>query len=247
MSKNIKVELIAYTPNPLDVVYTAARCCYYAGTPNEMFKKCKDISVEDKTALVLKVVKSQHTSVLEHVSLTFAISGIDRNCSHQLVRKRIASYSQQSLRYTNIAKDLSLEELYPFIGGNVPIDKGVELASKYYTDVTEHNYLYYLKSLIVYLESIKEGAKKEEARNYLCSNIRTNLVMTLNLRSFLDLLAHRLCTRAQFPIRFLVSEMAKEVSTNKDFDFIQDFLGSKCIQLGYCTEENSCGKMKKLN
>ena len=146
MSKNIKVNLIAYTPNPLDVIYTAMRCCYYAGTPNDMFQNRNNYTYEDKVNLVNRVIGSKHWSTIEHVSLTFAISGIDRNCSHQLVRKRIASYSQQSLRYTNIAKNEDLEELYTYLSGNKPIEDGIAIAEKYYTDVDESNYIHYLTS-----------------------------------------------------------------------------------------------------
>lgn len=240
MSNNIKVDLIGYTPNPLDVVYTAMRTCYYAGTPNDMFENINSFTEENKLKLVKKVISSGHWSTIEHVNLTFAISGIDRNCSHQLVRKRIASYSQQSLRYTNIAIDCDLNELYTYLSGNKPDEEGIKIASTYYTDVTLKNYMYYIKSLIQYLEAIKNGEKKENARNYLCSNIRTNLVMTLNLRSFLDLVGHRACTRAQLPIRRLANEMIKVVKNTHEFNFIESFLAPKCEQIGYCNEGDMC-------
>ena len=247
MSNKIDVDLIAYTPFPLDIIYTAMRCCYYAGTPNHMFTECDNIDEKKKVNLVSKVIKSGHCSPLEHVSLTFAISGIDRNCSHQLVRKRIASYSQQSLRYTNIAKDCDINELYVIKAGNKPDEYGVKIASKYFTDVTKDNYLIYIDSLVNYIEAINSGAKKEEARNYLCSNVRTNLVMTLNLRSFLDLLGHRCCTRAQKPIRILANEMARRVKQTGEFKFIEHLFDAKCVQKGYCDEELSCGRKPRVN
>ena len=247
MSKNIKVDLIAYTPNPLDVIYTAMRCCYYAGTPNDMFQNRNNYTYEDKVNLVNRVIGSKHWSTIEHVSLTFAISGIDRNCSHQLVRKRIASYSQHSLRYTNIAKNEDLEELYTYLSGNKPIEDGIAVAEKYYTDVDESNYIHYLTSLMRYIEAINSGVKKEKARNLLCSNIRTNIVMTVNLRSFLDLLGHRCCTRAQLPIRILANKMAEAVRETGEFTFINKFLGPKCDQTGYCDEgEMCCGRKETL-
>ena len=247
MSNNIKVDLIAYTPFPLDVVYTAMRCCYYAGTPNEMFQNCESIPEEKKIDLINKVIKSHHWSTIEHVSLTFAISGIDRNCSHQLVRKRIASYSQQSLRYTNITKDCDLKELYIIKAGNKPDEYGIQIASKYFTDVNKDNYLIYIDSLINYIEAINRGIKKENARNMLCSNTRTNLVMTLNLRSFLDLLGHRCCTRAQLPIRVLANKMAEVVRATGEFKFIERYLDAKCVQSGFCDEEQSCHRKPTLS
>lgn len=247
MSNNINVDLIAYTPNPLDVIYTAMRCCYYAGTPNDMWDNKENYSYEDKIKLIKKVIGSKHWSTIEHVSLTFAISGIDRNCSHQLVRKRIASYSQQSLRYTNIAKNEDLNEIYILLAGNKPDEEGIAVASKYYTDVDITNYRHYLQSLAAYIEAVNKGMKKEKARNLLCSNIRTNIVMTLNLRSFLDLLGHRCCTRAQLPIRILANKMAEAVKTTGEFEFIDKFLGPKCEQNGFCDEgDMCCGRKKTL-
>lgn len=246
MSDKIEVNLIAYTHMPLDIIYTAMRCCFYEGTPFQMYTECTWTSKEKKEELVERVIQSGHLSPIEHVSLTFAISGIDRNCSHQLVRKRIASYSQQSLRYTNIVKNEDLDELRVILAGNRPSEEGIKIASRYYTDVTEDNYEYYLNSIIKYIEAVNRGVKKEQARNYLCSNVRTNLVMTLNLRSFLDLLGHRCCTRAQKPIRILANKMAEAVKRTREFKFIEKYLDAKCIQKGFCDESNSCGRRPKL-
>lgn len=247
MSEKIKVDLIAYTPNPLDVIYTAMRCCYNAGTPNEMYKNRSNYSYEDKIKLVNRVIGSHHWSTIEHVSLTFAIAGIDRNCSHQLVRKRIASYSQQSLRYTNIAKDCDLADLTGFRFGQRPTEEKIEFASRYYTDVNEKNCEHYISTLYDYCVAVENGMKKEEARNLLSSNVRTNLVMTVNLRSFLDLLGHRCCTRAQKPIRILANKMKEAVKATGEFEFIDKFLGPKCEQNGFCDEgEMCCGRKKTL-
>jgi thymidylate synthase (FAD) len=239
MSNKIKVKLIGLTPNPLDVIYCAMRCCYSSLTPDKIWEE--DITREKKIELVEKVIKSKHWSTIEHVSLTFAISGIDRNCSHQLVRKRIASYSQQSLRYVDICKSYTLEDL-----SQLDVKKGIEVASKFYTDVNENNWEYYISSLIHYIEAINNGSKKEEARNLLCSNIRTNIVMTLNLRSFLDLLGNRMCTRAQKPIRILANKMVEAVkeADNGELDFLYKYFAPKCVQNNRCEEEHGCGFYK---
>ena len=83
-----KVELIAYTPNPENVIARAARLCYASegGDDNKFLRKLREIG---------------HESPFEHVSFTFQIEGISRACSHQLVRHRIASYSHRSQRYIN--------------------------------------------------------------------------------------------------------------------------------------------------
>ncbi len=100
----MEVALINHTPQPLKTIYAAARTCYAPGTPGAMWKKT--VSEEKMVALIEKTIGSGHMSVAEHVSFVFAISGISRACSHQLVRHRIASFSQQSQRYVAFNKEL---------------------------------------------------------------------------------------------------------------------------------------------
>lgn len=240
MSKNIKVDLIKYTPNPLDVAYTAMRCCYYKGTPNDMFKNIDKYTKEDKLKLIKKVIKSGHLSTIEHLYFTFAISGVDKNCTHQLVRHRLASYSQQSLRYTNIIEECSFEELSLYINKQKSVEDGISLASKYYTDVDETNYIHYLSSIREYIKAINNGVKKEKARNLLCSNIRSNIVVSMDARSLLNFLAHRCCTRAQQPIRILANKMIDCIKQTNEFEFLEELLGPKCIQNGFCNEGDMC-------
>lgn len=246
MSNNIQVDLIAYTQNPLDVLYTAMRTCYYKGTPNEMFKNKDSYTQEEKEKLVKKVISSHHESPLEHLCFTIAISGIDRNCSHQLVRTRHASYSQQSLRYTNILEECSLEDLSLYINKQKSVEQGIKLASKYFTDVDENNYIHYLSSIREYIKAVKNGVKKEDARNLLCSNIRTNIVVSINARSLINFLGHRTCSRAQRPIRILANKIIKCIKQTGEFEFLSDLLGPKCEQLGYCNEENMCCGRKPI-
>jgi thymidylate synthase (FAD) len=75
----MKVELVAHTPYPLCVCAEAAAVCYDSKPAFNIIKGC---------------IRSGHTSVLEHATFTFRIEGISRSCSHQIVRHRIASYSQ---------------------------------------------------------------------------------------------------------------------------------------------------------
>ena len=89
------VSIISHTEKPLETIYKAARQCYSAGSVADM----EPASREKMADLIRRCIRSGHTSVLEHVSFTFAISGVSRALSHQLVRHRMASYSQQSQRY----------------------------------------------------------------------------------------------------------------------------------------------------
>ena len=92
----MQVKLMQYTPEPERMVAMAARLCYSAVGAEELAEKMSQSQV---AGLVSKIVDLGHLSTLEHVNFTFAVEGISRVLSHQLVRHRIASYSQQSQRY----------------------------------------------------------------------------------------------------------------------------------------------------
>lgn len=93
-----KVTLLTYTPNPEMTVAMAAKLCY---SPSEI-SNIRDGLTEEKAADFIDMLANiGHGSPFEHASFTFGIEGISRACSHQLVRHRIASYSQQSQRYVD--------------------------------------------------------------------------------------------------------------------------------------------------
>lgn len=237
----MKVKLMAKTPNLLDVVYTGARTCYNAGSPIDMYEDVGDIPEDKKLKLVKGCIESGHHSVLEHAYFTFAIEGISRACSHQLVRTRIASFSQQSQRYVEIKeKQGELYDLLHCFPTDETIAKMKEIAEKYFVDVNDNNYYGYIHCLWQYALRIESGEKAEDARNSLPNATKTNIVMSLNLRSFMHLCNERLCARAQLEIRQLVKEMVKEVV--KDEEWLKPYLQPKCELLGKCPEHNSCGR-----
>ena len=88
----MKVSLIANTPHPEEVITLAAKMCYSNKTIDEM-------SIEEYEDFIKRLMELGHESPIEHVTFTFGIEGISRSASHQLVRHRIASYSQKSQRY----------------------------------------------------------------------------------------------------------------------------------------------------
>ena len=91
----VKVTLLNYTPNPEQTVAMAAKLCY---SPSGI-EDIREGLTEEKTASFIEMLADLgHASPTEHVSFTFGIEGISRACSHQLVRHRIASYSQKSQR-----------------------------------------------------------------------------------------------------------------------------------------------------
>lgn len=94
----MKVTLLNYTPNPEETIAMAAKLCY---SPSEIEDLKNGLTKEKTEKFIDRLVKLGHESPLEHVTFTFGIEGISRACSHQLVRHRIASYSQQSQRYVD--------------------------------------------------------------------------------------------------------------------------------------------------
>jgi thymidylate synthase (FAD) len=93
----MEVRLIAHTPNPEKVIAIAAKMCYYPGDHDDLLY----IGDEEAKKFVKRVMSIGHHSVIEHVNFTFMITGIDRTVTHQLVRHRLASYSQKSQRFVN--------------------------------------------------------------------------------------------------------------------------------------------------
>lgn len=226
----MKVELIASTPKPIKVIYTAAKTCTSELTPQEIWQK--SVSEENMIKFIEEILWSGHLSVTEHVSFTLAISGISRACSHQLVRSRLASFSQQSQRYIRFGETL---------GYVIPnkIKKKRQKALIPYLEIIE-------KSRHTYLQLLKQGILPEDARYLLPNATLTNLVVTMNFRELLYSASLRLCQQAQGEIRELFQEIKKVISTLEPF--LAKKLVPKCQILGYCDEIKSCGLMprKKL-
>ena len=117
----MKVVILTHTPNLITTIYKACRTCYSKLAPSEM----EEVSEEKMLSLITHTLSSGHHSVLEHVSFTFSVEGVSRALTHQLVRHRIASYSQQSQRYV----DLSKSELAYIMPPTIAVNK--DLAKKY--------------------------------------------------------------------------------------------------------------------
>lgn len=228
------VTLINYTPNPIETVFVAARTCYSADGPEVLWQKvCSsdgDIipAMREQIYLLLdKVIASGHLSVLEHINFTFAVSGISRACSHQLVRHRIASFSQQSQRYVPAEKD-------DFVVPNTIRDNetAANIFAQFIDDVQK-----------VYAELVELGIPREDARFVLPNATKTNIVMTMNFREIYQVCQIRLCTRAQWEIRELFWKVKAEIKEVPGMAGLSEYLMPKCKVLGYCPESKSCGMM----
>ena len=220
----MEVKLISYTPQPIKTIYAAARTCYSAHTPQSILASLP--SETEMKRLIKKVVSHGHTSILEHVTFSFSISGLSRACSHQLVRHRIASYSQQSQRHVKSR-------------GNYVIPPSVRKRKK--------THLLFESSLddltLKYKKLLEMGIPKEDARYVLPNAQTTNLVMSMDLRELIHAASLRLCNKSQWEIRSLFTLIKKEIA--KKERFISTLLVPKCTLMEYCPEENSCGLTKK--
>ena len=199
----MKVTLVDYPRFADYKAYCAARVCYsdkgfwdiWNETP--MTLPQHEDKENDKALLLLKgLVEKGHGSVLEHCCFTFSIEGISRACSHQLVRHRIASYSQQSQRYVNGDKFgyVIPETIYK--------DENVLKAYESYMRDTMDFYKYMVEI---------NGIPKEDARYVLPNATTTNIVVTMNARELLHFIELRSSPRAQWEIRELAQEMLKQL------------------------------------
>lgn len=256
----MKVKLIQMTQNPIEVMWTAARTCYSAKSPIEMWEDkygetsdgCEHTQewveqcTEKHWKLVKQVLSSGHASIAEHVYLTFAIEGVSRACSHQLVRHRAGIvFSQQSQRYVEIKEDW--DSLFDSMDETRTDEINAWLksvADKYFVGVTEDNYNEYIEVLCSYLYKVKQGMKPEDARNVLPNATKTNITMSINFRELIHLCNLRLCTRAQKEIRDLFGLIKQEVK-NVD-ERLASYLVPQCEVHGFCTEHQCCGRKPKL-
>lgn len=172
-------------------------------------------------------VASGHESILEHAVYSFEIKGVSRALTHQLVRHRIASYSQQSQRYVNMNE---FDYVMP-----KSIEDNIDAYAKFYQAMDMIDYTYIL---------LKEmGIPEEDARYVLPNACTTNIIVTMNARQLRHFFALRCCERAQWEIRALANRMlriCKEVSPT-----IFANAGPSCVVTGRCPEgERSCGRIQ---
>lgn len=219
------VQLLTHTPDPERVVAAAARLCYSAAGIDQLLEKSR----EEQQALLRKILSLGHFSVLEHASFSFGIEGISRACSHQLVRHRLASYSQQSQRYVSHGE--RFEAVTP-----ESVKAQPELAQKFEAFLDRAHGLY--------RELLDAGVPAEDARFVLPNAAATKLVMTMNGRELHHFFALRCCRRAQWEIRIMATEMLKQV--RKVAPVLFATAGPGCLA-GPCPEgKMTCGAITEV-
>ena len=216
-----RVLLIASTPSPDAVVAAAARICYSDASAADLLEA---ESPEKSGKLLHHLWKSGHYSPFEHASFTFAMDGLSRVASHQLVRHRIASFSQQSQRYVEMGEPDVI--LPPSVASNPDFSARframAEEAHRFYAEMGE------------------AGIPREDARFILPHGWSTRLVMTMNARELHHFFTLRLCRRAQWEIRDLARKMLRLVRRAAPLLF--EKAGPSCVISGECREMNPCGK-----
>ncbi len=205
----MKVKLIAYSlPAEGDVDKFVAECAAISHAPQ--FRELSPKKVEK----LIKVLKQLgHESVFEHASFTFAIEGISRVCTHQLVRHRLASYTQQSQRYVSLKNPKFI--VPESIVNSEYMEKVEELLDKAST---------------LYRKMVENGIRKEDARFVLPQGIETKIIVTMNARELRHFFKLRCAKDAQWEIRKLAIEMLKnvyEVAPLLFEDLYQEFVESK--------------------
>ena len=237
----MKVTLLNYTPHPEATIAVAAKLCYSNKSIQDLTLKASD---DDAAEFIDRLMSLGHESPIEHVTFTFGIEGISRACSLQLVRHRIASYSQKSQRYVD---ETQFEYVTPEA---MEADPVTEIIYKETMQIIQERYDALRDILIT--RYVKDGMDKkdaekkanEDARMVLPNACCTSIIVTMNVRSLFNFFKHRCCNRAQWEIREMADEMYKlcyAVAPN-----IFKYAGPGCVT-GRCTEgKMSCGKTAEM-
>ncbi len=229
----LNVVLLRHTPEPEEVVAMAAKLCYSPSGVEELKGK---IEAKDQAAFVEKLAAIGHLSPIEHVSFSFGIEGISRACSHQLVRHRVASYSQQSQRYVRA------EQFDYVIPPSIKQDPALVREFEKFMAEAQENYTRVLKRLEEL--GFKGEAGQQDARYLLPNAAETKIVVTMNARELLHFFRVRCCNRAQWEIREMADRMLALVKKAAPTIFAKS--GPGCLYAACPEGKMTCGKIEEV-
>ncbi len=217
----MKVTLLAHTPDADRICAAAAHSCYSDRSSADLLE---DV---DPEKMLCRVIGMGHHSVIEHAVFTFSVEGVSRALTHQLVRHRIASFSQQSQRYVEISEPTFV----------VPETvKGDGKASQIYADTMDRIWK-------AYADLIDLGIPAEDARYVLPNGCTTDITITMNARELLHFFSMRCCNRAQWEIRAMADEMLRLCREVSPVIFAD--AGPACVR-GPCPEgKKTCGHPRR--
>ena len=249
MEAKLKVKLVSHTQEPEKLVAASAKLCYSQLGADEIMDDLSEKNIEKFLDMLMEL---GHQSPIEHCSFSFAVEGVSRTLTHQLVRHRIASYSQRSQRYVTegqfqyivppeISKNERAKMLYIEAMEN---DQRIydEIASILKTQYIDE----YVKAGIEEKKASVTAEKRaiEDARYVLPNACETKIMITMNARTLINFFNVRCCTRAQWEIREMAELMLKEVKAVAPNIFKN--AGPSCVA-GPCPEgKMSCGKVKEM-
>lgn len=222
----LNVQLIANTADGELVSALAAKLCYSDSDIDGLRQK---LTMKEQSDFIRKIVSIGHHSVLEHLTFTFGVEGISRALTHQLVRHRVASYSQKSQRY------VAHRDGFPYI---VPqtVEGDERLAAEYDSAMDEIGR--------IYDRLLAAGVPAEDARYVLPNACETKIIITMNARELLHFFSVRCCERAQWEIRDMAFDMLK--LCKKAAPSVFENAGPGCVR-GACPEGKfTCGKSKEI-
>ena len=250
----MKVIMLAHTDLVEALVATAAKLCYSAKTATQVSEETVDMTDQEISDYIEMLKSCGHETPLEHLTFTFAIEGISRACSHQLVRHRLASFSQKSQRYVN-------EDNFKFVTPH-SIGKSTRATARFctlmktiadvYTELRENLTLDFLQASYPFIaredlldkanpDDVRAAKKlaQEDARYALPNACETQLIVTMNARELLHFFRTRCCNRAQWEIREVADEMLTQCMQVAPDVFAN--AGAPCVS-GKCPEgKMSCG------
>jgi len=185
----IKPEVTIEDVNGMEIlkkIERAGRVCY----------KSEDKITDDSAKTFVKgLIKNGHESVIEHVNITAKVI-CDRGVSHEIVRHRIGSYSQESTRYCDYKNDMSFIDIQPFMKNSESLKIWVET-------------MQYLEKTYAKLREL--GETPQIARSVLPNSLKTEIVMTYNLREWRHFFKVR-CAKAAHPqMREVANELLKKM------------------------------------
>lgn len=215
------VELLYHTPDPERAIATAARLCYAPVGAAELMETMPEERVR---SVLTTIMSSGHFSTLEHASYTFAIDGVSRALTHQLVRHRIASFNQQSQRYVKFTDGVAVvkpESVAASPEKEAVFDEAIEAC------------------VSAYRKLLDAGVPAEDARYLLPNAAESKIVVTMNVRELLHFFSLRCCNRAQWEIRDMAHRMLELARPTAPFVFAD--AGAPCVR-GACPEgKMTCG------
>lgn len=249
MQEKLKVILLSHTPDPERIISAAAKLCYSNSGIDDIMDGLTNEKVDQFLNLLMDM---GHASPIEHVNFTFGIEGVSRSLTHQLVRHRLASYSQKSQRYVmegqfnyiippEIDNNKKAKEIFvqAMEDDQRAYDKLVEALMEKHLDENMLQYKNEKKA-----RSMAEKSAIEDARYVLPNACETKIIATMNARELLHFFNHRCCNRAQWEIRELAMQML--ILAKKVAPIVFKNSGPNCVN-GPCPEgKMTCGHIVEV-